>query len=144
MLMPSEIPAQHIEFEIEDMGYGLAGASKEASALNSSDYVDLLRELLRQGARDQIPDGYTKDANWHGSRIQVGELVGEPAKRYLGNALALEFFVVKNTGPVAIELAEPNFVHNGVRAIAFVDKHILSPGGATRMSWVRDRESGGE
>jgi len=138
-LIPVEdIPPQHILLKPVGEAFSV-GAAEEGQSLGTADYEDMLRELIRQSARDELPQGYTKDGSWSGSRIQVGTVVGEPAKRLVGQQLVVEYYLLKNIGASAVELSEPNFKHKGVRAIAFVNAVLLAPGQQTRMVWVRDR-----
>ena len=138
-LIPIEdLEPQHIL--LQPVG-GAFGTEKEdrGNSLGSANYEDMLREVVREAARDQIPNGYTKDPRWSGSRIQVGSVVGEPSQRLIGNNLVVEYFLLKNIGATQVELVEPNFKHEGVRAIAFINDVLLAPGQATRMVWVKDR-----
>jgi len=139
MLIPVEdVPPQHVSLKPTGTAFqGTAEASGDHLA--SSNYEDLLRELVRDAARDEIPSGYTVDPNWNGSRMQVGTVVGEPSKRLIGNSLVVEYFLLKNIGATAVELLEPNYKQDGVRAIAFINAVLLAPGQVTRMVWVRNR-----
>lgn len=139
MLIPVEdVPPQHIS--LLPVGKAFEGPGPSAAdQLASSNYEDLLRELVREAARDAIPSGYTVDPTWSGSRMQVGTVIGEPDKRLVGNNLVVEYFLLKNIGATAIELIEPNYKQDGVRAIAFINEVMLAPGQVTRMVWVRDR-----
>lgn len=139
VLLPAEdVEPQHIMLNPVGVAFG---ASKEDSdtKLGSANYVDMLRELIREAARDDVPQGYAKDPVWNGTKIQVGTVVGEPSKRLVGNTLAVEYFVLQNTGASRVELVEQNFKMPGVRAIAFINEVLLAPGQATRMVWVKDR-----
>lgn len=140
-LIPVEdVPPQHIR--VQPVGGGVPFGSTSASGaaqLSSSDYEDMLRELVREAARDEVPSGFSADPNWNGTRLVVGAVVGEPQKRLTGSSLAIEYFMLRNTGSTAVELVEPNFANAGVRAIAFVNYVLLAPGQSTRMVWVRDR-----
>lgn len=138
-LIPVEdVPPQHILLRPVGEAFG-SGASDSESGLGVDKYEDMLRELVREAARDEIPPGYTVDDSWRGTRLQVGPIVGEPLKRMIGNQLVVEYFLLKNTGPSRTELVEPNFKQDGVRAIAFVNDVLLAPGQVSRMVWVRDR-----
>lgn len=138
-LLPIEdIPPQHIL--LKPTGKAFAQPVEQSMGqLASSPWEDELRELVREAARDAVPSQYTVDANWRGTRMQVGTVVGESSKRLIGTQLAIEYFVLKNIGATAVELVEPNFKQDGVRAIAFINDVKLAPGQATRMVWVRDR-----
>lgn len=139
-LIPVEdVPPQHILLKPTGAAFGPSPDGHATDALSSSNYEDMLRELVREAARDQIPSGYTIDGNWQGMRMQVGTVVGEPSKRLIGNNLVVEYFVLKNIGANAVELIEPNYKQDGVRAIAFINAILLAPGQTTRMVWVRDR-----
>lgn len=138
-LIPVEdVPPQHILLQPVGEAFG-GGGNDTPSGLGSDNYEDMLRELVREAAKDSIPSGYTVDTSWRGTRLQVGPVVGEPMKRMTGNQLVVEYFLLKNTGPSRIELVEPNFKQDGVRAIAFVNDVLLAPGQVSRMVWVKDR-----
>lgn len=107
--------------------------------LVTNDYVDLLRELMRDAVREVLPSGFTKDAQWNGYRIQVGPIIGDPQKRAIGTDFAIEYYRLTNTSATTVELVEPNFKDEGVRAVAFIDYVVLAPGQTTGMVWVRER-----
>ena len=135
-----DLPPQHVRLQpTGGGGGGQRSAGVGTDQLHSSDYEDMLREMLRDAARDEVPSGFTVDANWDGRRLSVGGVEGRSAKRLIGASLAIEYFTLRNTGSEAVELVEPNFATNGVRAIAFIDDVLLAPGGTTRMVWVADR-----
>lgn len=138
-----DIPPQHIR--LQPVGGSTThpnGASRgRTERLESADYEDMLRELLRDAARDEVPSGYTVDANWGGTRLSVGGVVGKSSMRLIGTSLAIEYFTLRNTGSEAVELVEQNFATRGVRAIAFIDNVMLGPGATTRMVWVADKSS---
>lgn len=138
MLIPVEdVPPQHVLLQPVGSAFSKGGGAQEK--LSTDNYVDMVRELLREAARDEIPQGYTKDPTWNGSRIQVGSVVGEPSERLVGNQLVVEYYLLKNIGATRVELVEPNFKHKGVRAIAFINNILLAPGQQTRMVWVKSR-----
>lgn len=137
-----DIPPQHIRLNpVGSSGNPSGAAGTRTERLESADYEDMLRELLRDAARDQVPAGYTVDANWAGTRLSVGGVVGQSVKRLIGTSLAVEYFTLRNTGSEAVELVEQNFATRGVRAIAFIDHIMLGPGASTRMVWVSDRST---
>jgi hypothetical protein len=138
-LIPVEdVPPQHIRLNPTGAPFSVGG-DQPADRLGSSNYEDMLRELVRDAARNEIPSGYTKDPSWRGSRMQVGTVVGEPMERLVGTSLVVEYFILKNIGATEVELVEPNYKQDGVRAIAFINDVLLAPGQSTRMVWVRDR-----
>lgn len=138
-LIPVEdVPPQHILLQPTGKSFS-AGKVESQEKLASANYEDLLRELIREAARDELPQGYTKDGSWNGIHLQVGTVLGSPTSRLVGNQLAVEYFMLKNTGATVVELQEPSFKHVGVRAIAFINDVLLAPGQSTRMVWIRDR-----
>jgi len=136
-LMPVEdIPGQHVVLQAEGGGSITAGRGE---ALSSSDYVDMLRELVREAARETLPDAYAKETQWAGETLQVGPVMGRSLYRAIGPQFIVEYYELRNGGAMGVELVETNFASKGVRAIAFVDAVALAPGQASRMVWVRDR-----
>ena len=139
MLIPVEdVPPQHILLNPTGTAFVKPGGVVESKS-SSEPHIDTLRELVRASAKDEISSGYTKDPTWSGTRMQVGTVVGEPAKRLVGNELAVEYFILKNIGATTVELVEPNFQQEGVLAIAFINGVKLAPGQVARMVWVRER-----
>lgn len=140
VLLPAEdIEPQHIALNPVGAAFATGPEEESSDSLGSENYVDMLRELVREAARDDVPQGYAKDPGWSETQLKIGAIVGDPAKRLVGNGLAIEYFLLRNTGPSRVELVEENFKAKGVRAIAFINEVLLAPGQATRMVWVRDR-----
>jgi hypothetical protein len=138
-LVPSaDIRAQTIVLKPTATG-GAFPMTPRSEQLRTNDYVDLIRELMRDAARNVLPHGYTTDSQWEGGRLAVGPVVGNPMQRMVGTEFVIEYYQLTNTGASAVELTEPNFNIDGVRAIAFVDVVILAPGQSTTMVWVKDR-----
>jgi hypothetical protein len=136
-LIPVEdIPGQHIVIKPEG---GLGEATSSAASLNTNDYEDMLRELMRDAARDVIPSGFTRDPAWDGQTLQIGPVVAQATDRLIGTYFTIEYFRLTNTGASTVELVEPNFRRTGVRAISFVRDVLLAPGQLGRMVWIRDR-----
>jgi hypothetical protein len=136
-LIPVEdIPGQHVVLKASSGGSGYRDGP---SSLAASDYEDLLRELVRDAARDVTPTGYMPDPSWDAPQMQVGPVAGVPARRLVGQTFAIEYYDVVNTGATRIELVEANFAQPGVRAIAFTNEVLLAPGQSSRMVWIRDR-----
>jgi hypothetical protein len=135
-LLPVEdIPGQHVVLQA---GVG-AGLREGASSLAASDYEDMLREMIRDAAREVVPSGFAPDAAWSGLQLQVGPIAGVPARRMVGQKFAIEYYDLVNTGASRIELVEANFQQPGVRAIAFTQDVLLAPGQSGRLVWIRDR-----
>jgi len=119
VLLPAEdIEPQHIALNPVGVAFSTGKEEESSEMLGSENYVDMLRELIREAARDEVPQGYAKDPGWSATQIKIGAIVGKPAKRLVGNALAVEYFLLQNT---------------------FINEVLLAPGQATRMVWVRDR-----
>lgn len=136
-LIPVEdIPGQHVVLQTEGGASATAGSSE---SLSSSDYVDMLRELVREAAREKLPEAYQREGQWAGATLQVGPVIGRSLYRAIGSQFAVEYYELRNGGAIGVELVETNFATQGVRAIAFVDAVALAPGQAGRMVWVRDR-----
>ena len=137
-LIPVEdIPGQHVVLRTEGGGSAAAGGGGES--LTASDYVDLLRELMREAARETLPPAYSRDGGWGGATLQVGPVQGRSLYRAIGSQFVVEYYELRNAGAAGVELVETNFATKGVRAIAFMDSVVLAPGQAGRMVWVKDR-----
>lgn len=137
-LIPVEdIPGQHVVLRTEGGGSAAAGGGGES--LTASDYVDLLRELMREAARETLPPAYSRDGGWGGATLQVGPVQGRSLYRAIGSQFVVEYYELRNAGAAGVELVETNFATKGVRAIAFMDSVMLAPGQAGRMVWVKDR-----
>lgn len=135
-LIPVEdIPGQHIVLRAE----GSQDAGPSYDSLNAADYVDMLRELMREAARETLPPVYSRDAGWNGVTLQVGPVTGRGLYRSVGNSFVVEYYELYNGGASGIELVETNFAQKGVRAVAFIDAVALAPGQTGRMVWVKDR-----
>jgi hypothetical protein len=132
----ADIPGQHVVLRAEGGGTATAGSSE---SLNAADYVDLLRELMREAARETLPPTYQRDGGWSGATLQVGPILGRSLYRAIGTQFVVEYYELRNSGAAGVELVETNFATKGVRAIAFVDAVALAPGQAGRMVWVKDR-----
>jgi hypothetical protein len=136
-LIPVEdIPGQHVVLRTEGGGSAAAGGGE---SLTASDYVDLLRELMREAARETLPPAYARDGGWGGATLQVGPVEGRSLYRAIGSQFVVEYYELRNAGAAGVELVETNFATKGVRAIAFMDAVVLAPGQAGRMVWVKDR-----
>jgi hypothetical protein len=135
-LIPVEdIPGQSVVLKTAGGEDAVSGGASLAAA----DYVDLVRELMREAARETLPGGYARDQQWGGASLLVGPVSGRSLYRAVGTHFAVEYFELVNTGATGVELVEPNFAQKGVRAIAFPDSVVLAPGQSARMVWVRDR-----
>ena len=136
-LIPVEdIPGQSVVLKTSGGEDAVGGGASLAVA----DYVDLVRELMREAARETLPGGYARDQQWGGASLLVGPISGRSLYRAVGAQFAVEYFELVNTGATGVELVEPNFAQKGVRAIAFPDSVVLAPGQSARMVWVRDRQ----
>jgi hypothetical protein len=136
-LIPVEdIPGQHVVLQVEGGASATAGSGE---SLSSSDYVDALREIVRQAARETLPEAYQREGEWAGVTLQVGPVIGRSLYRAVGSQFVVEYYELRNGGAIGVELVETNFATKGVRAIAFLDAVALAPGQAGRMVWVRDR-----
>ena len=136
LLPVQDIPGQHVVLRAEGGGAATAGSGESR---NAADYVDLLRELMREAARETLPTTYVRDGGWSGATLQAGPIIGRSLYRAIGSQFVIEYYELRNSGAGGVELVETNFATKGVRAIAFVDAVALAPGQAGRMVWVKDR-----
>lgn len=136
-LIPRNIPAQTIILQLDEDAAAAAsnqmGESEEASS-----YTDRLRGLLRSIVLGKTPAGFSGGL----LPVAVGRmdaLLVMPERRYSGQHLDVFKYRVENVGPEEIELAEPSFYRDGVRAVSIYPVIKLRKGMSTSVFVLSDK-----
>jgi conjugal transfer pilus assembly protein TraK len=144
-LIPRNIPAQTLILQLDEDASAAAsippGESGEASGeMNgkASGYTDRLRGILRSVVMGKTPAGFTEGL----LPVAVGRmdaLLVMPEKRYSGQHLDVFKYRVENVGQEEIELAEPSFYRDGVRAVSIYPVIKLRKGMSTSVYVLSDK-----
>jgi conjugal transfer pilus assembly protein TraK len=135
--IPRNIPAQTLILQLDEdasaAAFNQPGESEEASS-----YTDRLRGILRNVVMGKTPAGFSEGL----LPIAVGRmgaLLVMPEKRYSGQHLDVFKYRVENIGPEEIELAEPSFYRDGVRAVSIYPVIKLRKGMSTSVFVLSDK-----
>ena len=136
-LIPRNIPAQTLILQLDEDASAAAsnspGESEEASG-----YTDRLRGILRSIVMGKTPAGFSEGL----LPVAVGRLdalLVMPEKRYSGQHLDVFKYRVENVGQGEIELAEPSFYRDGVRAVSIYPVIKLRKGMSTSVFVLSDK-----
>ena len=136
-LIPRNIPAQTLILQLDEDASAAAsippGESEEASG-----YTDRLRGILRSVVMGKTPAGFSEGL----LPVAVGRresLLVMPEKRYSGQHLDVFKYRVENVGQEEIELAEPSFYRDGVRAVSIYPVIKLRKGMSTSVYVLSDK-----
>ena len=136
-LIPRNIPAQTLILQLDEDASAAAsippGESEEASG-----YTDRLRGILRSVVMGKTPAGFSEGL----LPVAVGRresLLVMPEKRYSGQHLDVFKYRVENVGQEEIELAEPSFYRDGVRAVSIYPVIKLRKGMSTSVFVLSDK-----
>ena len=136
-LIPRNIPAQTLILQLDEDASAAAsippGESEEASG-----YTDRLRGILRSVVMGKTPVGFSEGL----LPVAVGRLdalLVMPEKRYSGQHLDVFKYRVENVGQEEIELAEPSFYRDGVRAVSIYPVIKLRKGMSTLVFVLSDK-----
>ncbi len=136
-LIPRNIPAQTLILQLDEDASAAAsippGESEEASG-----YTDRLRGILRSVVMGKTPVGFSEGL----LPVAVGRLdalLVMPEKRYSGQHLDVFKYRVENVGQEEIELAEPSFYRDGVRAVSIYPVIKLRKGMSTSVFVLSDK-----
>ncbi len=144
-LIPRNIPAQTLILQLDEDASAAAsnppGESGEvAGEINgkASGYTDRLRGILRSIVMGKTPAGFSEGL----LPVAVGRLdalLVMPEKRYSGQHLDVFKYRVENVGQGEIELAEPSFYRDGVRAVSIYPVIKLRKGMSTSVFVLSDK-----
>ncbi|NNH79202.1 hypothetical protein HLH17_16415 [Acinetobacter sp. ANC 5380] len=141
-MVPKAIPQQNISVILDGNARGrLTSPNKKVS----SDYVEFIGNTMAAIEKKQLPDGFSR-SNVDGKVVaRVGAVTLKPKAIYSGVELNAYVYTAKNVSGQYVELSEPSFWHQGVRAIAFADGKIkLPPNGTTEITILSDVGDGSE
>ncbi len=137
-LIPRNIPAQTIILQLDEDRSSAAGAEQSGESEEASSYTDRLRGILRSVVMGKTPAGFSEGL----LPMAVGRmdaLLVIPEKRYSGQHLDVFRYRVENVGPEEIELAEPSFYRDGVRAVSIYPVLKLRKGMSTSVFVLSDK-----
>ncbi len=137
-LIPRNIPAQTLILQLDEDRSSAAGAEQSGESAEASSYTDRLRGILRNVVMGKTPAGFSEGL----LPIAVGRmdaLLVMPEKRYSGQHLDVFKYRVENVGPEEIELAEPSFYRDGVRAVSIYPVIKLRKGMSTLVFVLSDK-----
>ena len=136
-LIPRNIPAQTIILQMDEDPVS-ASISSQPGESEASSYTDRLRTILRQVVIGKTPAGFAEGR----LPVAVGRmnaLLVMPEKRYSGQHLDVFKYRVENVGQAEIELAEPSFYRDGVRAVSIYPVIKLRQGMSTSVFVLSDK-----
>ena len=137
-LIPRNIPAQTLILQLDEDRSSAAGADQSGESAEASSYTDRLRGILRSVVLAKTPAGFSEGL----LPMAVGRmdaLLVMPEKRYSGQHLDVFKYRVENVGPEEIELAEPSFYRDGVRAVSIYPVLKLRKGMSTSVFVLSDK-----
>jgi conjugal transfer pilus assembly protein TraK len=145
-LIPRNLPAQTIILQLDEDRSSTAGAEQSGESEDvpggisgkASSYMDRLRGILRHIVMGKTPAGFSEGL----LPMAVGRrdaLLVMPEKRYSGQHLDVFMYRVENVGPEEIELAEPSFYRDGVRAVSIYPVIKLRKGMSTSVYVLSDK-----
>lgn len=145
-LIPRNIPAQTIILQLdEDRSPVVAsdplGESEEVPggiSGKANSYTDRLRGILRSVVLGKTPVGFAEGL-LPVAVGRMGMLLVMPEKRYSGQYLDVFRYRVENVGPEEIELSEPSFYRDGVRAVSIYPIIKLRKGMSTSVFVLSDK-----
>ena len=137
-LIPRNIPAQTLILQLDEDRSSAAGSEQSGESEEASSYTDRLRGILRNVVMGKTPAGFSEGL----LPVAVGRmdaLLVMPEKRYSGQHLDVFKYRVENVGPEEIELAEPSFYRDGVRAVSIYPVIKLRKGMSTSVFVLSDK-----
>jgi hypothetical protein len=117
-------------------------SSSVSQEYKSNDYIDFLRELMRDVALDKLPRSFVTEQNPDKllPTFQVGPVKLVNFQNKIGGSLIVEYFSLVNESDVTIDLQQRNFYQDGVKSISFRPNKVLSPGEKTVMYRVVEKK----
>jgi conjugal transfer pilus assembly protein TraK len=127
-LVPKDIPAQTV-IVTDDTGI-VAGHQKPA--LNSSDYINHVQDVMETVALGRAPDGYSQ-VDVQMPPIAMDGLVVTVDGRYSDRDGDIYVYTVRNPGQLRANLREQEFDGRDVLAVSIYPKPLLLPGEKTKV-----------
>ena len=125
-LVPKPVPGQNIALLFDKT----PTAPKERKPEEPVSYQDGIRLALTDILMGNIPDGYD-EGSLNTGIASLGGLMLTPVKVYSGSDRNIYQYTVENISDAVIDLNEPSFFHEGVRAVAFFPAVRLTPKATT-------------
>ena len=125
-LVPKPVPGQNIALLFDKT----PTAPKERRQEEPVSYQDGIRLALTDILMGNIPDGYD-EGSLNTGIARLGGLMLTPVKVYSGSDRNIYQYTVENISDAVIDLNEPSFFHEGVRAVAFFPAVRLTPKATT-------------
>ena len=136
-LIPRNIPAQTLILQLDEDA-SAAASNPPGESGEATGYTDRLRGILRSVVMGKTPVGFSEGL----LPVAVGRLdalLVMPEKRYSGQHLDVFKYRVENVGQEEIELAEPSFYRDGVRAVSIYPVIKLRKGMSTSVFVLSDK-----
>jgi conjugal transfer pilus assembly protein TraK len=134
-LIPKAIPSQNISVVL-DKNIKSSAASPRVKI--ASDYEDGLITALGQAVLNNTPDGFSRSNATKLAVAKIGGVLLRPTTIYSGVDQNIYVYSAENTTNQSVELVEPSFHHEGVRAIAFFPEIRLEPRDKTNVYIMSD------
>lgn len=141
-MVPKAIPQQNVTLVFDGNAKGrLTLPNKKVAA----DYMDFIRQTMSLIGQNKLPEGFSR-SNVNSKVIaRVGAVTLQPKVLYSGIEQNAYVYTAKNVTGQYIELSEPSFWHQGVRAVAFANEKIkLAPNETTEIIILSDVGDGTE
>jgi conjugal transfer pilus assembly protein TraK len=142
--VPSRMPPVEVELKLAGDSYagGFRPSEKAKTWEESQPYVVTLRDLLRDVATGQTPQGYTLShtpvlSGFGGCYQQGLSFDFERGQMLDGHRLRVNVGVMENRSNQVIEFREPSCAGSDVKAVAAWPKPILKPGEKSEVYVVR-------
>ncbi|RZU36762.1 conjugal transfer pilus assembly protein TraK [Fluviicoccus keumensis] len=132
-LVPKPVPGQNIALLFDKT----PTAPREHKPEEPNSYQDGIRIALTDIVMGNIPDGYAEGSLSTGI-ARLGGLMLTPVKVYSGADRNIYQYAVENISDAVIDLNEPSFFHDGVRAVAFFPSVRLTPKASTTAYIMAD------
>lgn len=124
-----DIPGQNILLKVEDLAVAenLTGSAAAADRPpnTAADYTSYVQNIMTQAARGEIPS-YTI-VPLQNARAKIGGLQVIPDIVFTGPTMDVYRYRIKNTLSQRLDLSEPAFYKEGVKAVSFFPHLSLSP-----------------
>jgi len=125
-----DIPGQNLMVKLEDLrvASSLVPNSPRGSGdvpKKQSDYVGYIRALMSQAIRGKVDD--FSIVPLEGGVAKIGDIEVIPDLVFTGSILDIYRYKLKNAGKKLVDLNEPAFYREGVKAVAFFPALSLEP-----------------
>lgn len=140
-----DLPGQNVLLKVEDLAVaenlvGDSGGGKDAPE-NPSDYTAFVRSIMTQATRGEIP-GYSVVPLDAGT-AKVGQLKVHPDIVFTGATLDVYRYRITNTSANTLNLSEPAFYREGVKAVSFFPRLALRPNESSYVFILASKSMGG-